>query len=264
MNYEGEISRMGDTVNIQSVSAPSVSTAYAAGSTLVAESALTDSQTVLSIDKTRVFNIYVDDITKAQSMPGLMDEGLRKAGVEVANSIDSYLAGLYIDAKDSTAAKGILGTSSTGSVQIKSTDAPGVIKAFVTAGRLLNERSVPNEGRWAIVTPYLHQVLLYGHAIQGGGFDMPNNQAITNGFVGRSLGFDVYVSNNVPTGKGTGSSAAVVTFGTNDAITYAGQLTEIEALRSQRRFADAVRGLYLFGAEVVQPTGIAKLFYRTT
>jgi hypothetical protein len=263
-NYEGEITRMGDTVNIQSVSSPTISTAYAAGSTIAKEENLTDSQTVLQINKTRTFNFFVDDIDRAQSMPGLMDEGVRKAGVGVANGIDSYLASLYVDAKDSSVAKGILGTSSTGSVQIKSTDAPGAIKALVTAGRLLNERSVPSEGRWAIVTPYFHQVLLYGHAIQGGGFDMPNDGSITNGFVGRSLGFDVYVSNNVPTGKGTGSSAAVVTFGTNDAITYAGQLTNIEARRSERRFADAVRGLYLFGAKVVQPTAIAKFFYRTT
>lgn len=266
-NYEGNISRFGDTVNIQSVSAPTISTAYAAGSTVVAEESLTDAQTVLSIDKTRVFNIFVDDIDRAQSMPGLMDEGMRKSGVGVANGIDSYLAGLYVDAKDSSVGTVQLGTTTAGSgaaITVKTTGVTAVMKAFITAGRLLNERSIPGEGRWAVITPYLHQVLLYGHAIQGDGFDMPNNQSLLNGFVGRSLGFDVYVSNNVPTGKGSSSNATICTFGTNDGITYAGQLTEVEALRSQRRFADAVRGLYLFGAKVVQPTAIAKFVYQTT
>ncbi len=266
-NYEGEISRMGDTVNIQSVTAPTVSTAYAAGSTVPLEAGLTDGQTVLNINKTRSFNFYVDDITKAQAMPGLMGEGMRKAGVAVANSIDTFLAGLYVDAKDSSVGTDALGTTSAGAgsaITVATTGVPAIMKAFVTAGRLLNERNVPGMGRWAVITPYLHQVLLYGHAIQGGGFDVPNDPSITNGFVGKALGFDVYVSNNVPSGKGSSSNATVCTFGTNDGITYAGQLTEVEALRSQRRFADAVRGLYLFGAKVVQPTAIAKFVYQTS
>jgi len=256
---------MGDTVNIQSVTAPTVSTAYAAGSTAPGASALTDAQTVLNINKTRTFNIYVDDITKAQSMPGLMNEGLRKAGVSVANSIDSYLAGLYVDAKDSSVGTDALGTTAAGGpIEVKSTQVEKVMKAFVTAGRLLNERNVPGMGRWAIITPFLHQVLLYGHAIQGTGYDVPNDPAITNGLVGKSLGFDIYVSNNVPTTMGSSAEATVCTFGVNDGITYAGQLTEVEALRSEKRFADAVRGLYLFGAKVVQPTAIAKFVYKTT
>lgn len=267
-NYEGEISRMGDTVNIQSVTAPTISTAYyVSASTVVAEENLTDAQTILQINKTRTFNIYVDDVVRAQSIPGLMDEGMRKAGVGVANGIDSYIAGLYTEAKASSVGTGQLGTTTAGSgaaIEIKTTGVPAVMKAFITAGRLLNERNIPGEGRWAIVSPYLHQVLLYGHAIQGGGFDMPNNQSLMNGFVGRSLGFDVYVSNNVPASKGSSSNATICTFGTNDGITYAGQLTNIEAMRSQRRFADTVRGLYLFGAKVVQPTALVKFVYQTT
>jgi hypothetical protein len=258
-NYEGEIQQMGDTVNIQSVTAPSVSTAYAAGSTVSGAANLTDAQTVLNINKTRTFNIFVDDIDRAQSMPGLMDEGMRKAGVAVANSIDTYLAGLYTAAKASSVGTGELGSTSS-AVEVKTTGAPTAIKALVTAGRLLDERNVPNMGRWMVVTPYFHQVLLYGKAIQGAGFDTPNDPAISNGFVGRALGFDIYVSNNV----NTGTTQIRQFFGTNDAITYADQLTKVEALRSEKRFADTVRGLYLFGAKVVQPTALGKFIIKTT
>ena len=40
---------------------------------------------------------------------------------------------------------------------------------------------------------------------------------------------------------------------TKRAIAFAEQLSEIEAYRPEKRFADAVKGLHLYGVKVVYP-----------
>jgi hypothetical protein len=40
---------------------------------------------------------------------------------------------------------------------------------------------------------------------------------------------------------------------TTRAIAFAEQLSEIEAYRPEKRFADAVKGLHLYGTKVVYP-----------
>ena len=46
---------------------------------------------------------------------------------------------------------------------------------------------------------------------------------------------------------------------TKRAIAFAEQLSEIEAYRPELRFADAVKGLHLYGAKVVYPNEIVCL-----
>ena len=41
--------------------------------------------------------------------------------------------------------------------------------------------------------------------------------------------------------------------GTNDAVTHPFQIQEVEAYRPEKRFGDAVKGLYVYGAGVVAP-----------
>jgi len=41
------------------------------------------------------------------------------------------------------------------------------------------------------------------------------------------------------------------------AWSYAEQISSVEGYRPQARFADAVKGLHLYGAKVVRPTALA-------
>ena len=52
--------------------------------------------------------------------------------------------------------------------------------------------------------------------------------------------------------------------GTRAAMTFASQITKTEALRSEVRFADRMRGLYVYGAKVMRPDGIATLVASQT
>ena len=41
-----------------------------------------------------------------------------------------------------------------------------------------------------------------------------------------------------------------------DAVTFANQITKVEAYRPERGFADGLKGLCLSGAKVIIPTGV--------
>ena len=80
--------------------------------------------------------------------------------------------------------------------------------------------------------------------------------------VGRIAGFDVYMSNNVKTGTGTDNGHTPyfeVTAQVADACTYAEQIIKTEAYRMEKRFADGVKGLHVYGAKVTNGNEIAKL-----
>ena len=60
----------------------------------------------------------------------------------------------------------------------------------------------------------------------------------------------IYVSNNVVIDE---NGFHQCLFRTKRAVTFAEQISEVEAYRPEKRFADAVKGLHLYGAKVVYP-----------
>nr|DAG66263.1 MAG TPA: Major capsid protein [Caudoviricetes sp.] len=70
------------------------------------------------------------------------------------------------------------------------------------------------------------------------------------------------MSNNVNTGTGTGTGKTPyfeVTAQVETATTYAEQIIKTEAYRMEKRFADGVKGLHVYGAKVTDGAQIAKL-----
>lgn len=65
-------------------------------------------------------------------------------------------------------------------------------------------------------------------------------------------GFTLRMSNNVPVAANKYSIMA----GTEMAISYAGQITEIEPYRPEKTFADAVKGLFVYGTKVIEPKAL--------
>ena len=71
--------------------------------------------------------------------------------------------------------------------------------------------------------------------------------------VGEAAGFQIHLSNNVPN---TNGAKYKILAGTAAAGSYAEQLVELEAYRVENNFCDGVKGLHVYGAKVVQPTGL--------
>jgi N4-gp56 family major capsid protein len=245
-DYEGEIKEKGNTVKISSIGAVTVSD-HSKNTDLTAPEALNDAQQVLVIEKAKYFNFQVDDVDRVQGTPAVMDQAMVEAAYALADQTDQYIAGLYTEAL----AANLLGT--TGSPTSIAT-AAAAYEALVDLGVLLTQSNIPTQGRWAIVPPWFYGRLLKDDRFVRAG-TVATDQVLRNGQIGEAAGFSVMQSNNVPN-DGAGAKYRVIA-GHPMAISFAEQVSKVEAYRPERRFADAVKGLHLYGAKLVRNQAIA-------
>lgn len=235
-SYEGEV-RFGNVLKLNRPD--SIVVQNYAGT--VTYQAPTSTQLTLTIDQKRYFAFKVDDISRIQANVDLVDLYSRRAAYSLADSVEQYIASFYTAAGAGTATLDI------------TTDAPKVYEAFVELGRLLDEKNVPRQERWVVVSPKVYAALLkdqnFIRSTETG------QQMLITGAVGEVAGFSVFVSNNVPVVATQHKCLA----GIKAAIAYAGNVEEIESIRLQDEFATGVRGLYVFGASVVEPDALAVL-----
>lgn len=244
-NYEGNITSSGDTVKITSISRPTIGT-YTKNSTTISPETLTDAQRSLLIDQSKYFAFEIDDIDLRQAVDGgaLMAEAAAEAAYGLADTADQYIASLYTGAD---AANAISTTSIT--------SATLAVTGLVNLKVKLDNANVPNQGRYVIVPPWYHGLLLQSSSftdLSASG----TTEALRNGVVGRAFGFDIMVSNNCVNVTG---DDWIVQAGYPGAIAFAEQIVNVEAYRPESAFADALKGLHLYGAKLVRPAGIATL-----
>ena len=80
-----------------------------------------------------------------------------------------------------------------------------------------------------------------------------NSESLEKGCIGVIGGCKVFVSNNIVVSEDVDVNFHKCFVRTKRAIAFAEQLSEIEAFRPERRFADAVKGLHLYGAKLIYP-----------
>lgn len=242
-DYVGDIATQGDTVHIVNVADPTVST-YTPDSDITIQ-ALTDAETTLVIDQAKSFSFQIDDVhaRQARNAGSLMAQAMAQASYKLRDTADSYVAGLI---KTGVDAGNALGAKTVDS-------ADKAFKLLIDLSIKLDEANVPTEGRFVVLTPGLE-----GYMLQDSRFVSASaygsSDPIQNGRIGRALGFDLYKSNNAPAGASTGK---IVVAGHPMAVTYADQIVSVEQGRMEKRFADYVKGLHLYGAKVVRPTAVA-------
>jgi hypothetical protein len=110
----------------------------------------------------------------------------------------------------------------------------------------MDQVNLPAENRFVVVPPWVKGLLLQNSTF----VTASAPEVVLNGQIGQIAGLNVLVSNNIKT---TGSAPVVshMIAGHPSAWTYAEQITNLEGLRLEGSFADAVRGLHLYGAKVL-------------
>ena len=224
-SYEGDC-KFARTVKILGVGEPTISVYD--GTTPLNYEKMTDKGQNLTIDQARAFSFLVDDIDTAQSVPGLREEYQRKAVHGLAVERDSYVASLIKAATNSTTATALT----------KEAVKEAIDEAIVA----LRERNFDEEGVIEI-TPAVYNVFKNEMIT----LSTNNPEYIKKGIVGVYDDFKVIMSNNMA----KDSSHAYCCVRGKKAIAFAGQINEVEALRSDEFFADLVRGLDTFGAKVI-------------
>ncbi len=253
-NYEGVIANQGDTVHINSIGAVTVKD-YTKNTNIADPEVLTTSDQTLDIDQAKYFNFQVDDVDKAQISGEIIDTAMGRSAYALADVSDAFLL--------KTIANGAASANKIGAkTTLTALTASNVYENIVKMRTLLDKANVPTTGRTIVVPPEVYALLLLDDRFAKSGSDSGQN-ALLNGMVGRVAGFDVFMSNNCVSGTdgGSGSTAYfVITAQVAAATTYAEQVIKTEAYRMEKRFADAVKGLHVYGAKVTDGSQIAAMY----
>ncbi len=236
--YEKE-SKNAKEVKILSVNRPTIRT-YTPGTALVRESAA-DSSQLLQLNQYRYFNFEVEDIDKAQSVPGLMEALTDEAGKGLALEGDKYVAEVVKAAADD----GEIAVSASEITLTKSNAVESVEAGFTVLYG--NDCKVSDtfylEVAPAVFTTYRQQLTE---------LSTNNPEILKKGAVGRINNAYVCIENCLP----ESDTAFYNILRTDKAVAFAEQIEKVEKYRPEDAFTDAVKGLYVFGAKVVRPAEI--------
>ncbi len=234
-DYEGEITEQGSVVKICGVGEIVVAS-YTKNTDMSAPQALSDTVKELTVDRAKYFNFQIDDIDRAQSNPKLMQAAMKVAASGLANEADKYVYSLYRDAG--------------GAVTLDECTKDNIIDAVIDARQLLYENNVGDVCDVVLeVSPAVATRLLKAKAV----LSTDNTESLERGCIGSICGCKVFVSNNVVVEEDIDVNYHKCLMRTKRAITFADQLSEVDAFRPEKRFADAVKGLHLYGAAVIYP-----------
>ena len=262
-DYEGEISSMGDKVIIRTVPTLTIRD-YVKGQNLLVEQPESPNVELL-IDKGKYFAFAANDIDKVQSDIKLIDTWSKDASEQLKITVDtSVLATVYADAasanKGATAgAKSAgydLGYTANSIALTKDT----ILDKIIDLGSVLSEQNVPEEGRW-IVLPTWAANLLKKSDLKDASLTGDGTSTLRNGRLGMIVKFTIYVSNNYTAVTDTYQCYNIIA-GHKAGITFATQMTKMETLRNPNDFGDVVRGLQVYGFEVIKPEALAVLYAR--
>ena len=235
--YEKE-SKNAKEVKILSVNRPTIRT-YVPGTPLTRESA-TDSSQLLKVDQYRYINFEVEDIVKAQSVPGLMEALTDEAAKGLALEGDKYVAEIVKAAADA----GEIAVSQVITLTNKNA-MESVEEGFATLYG--NDCKVSDtfylELAPKVFTTYRQQLTE---------LSTNNPEILKKGAVGKINNAFVCIENCLPASE----SAHYNILRTEKAVAFAEQIDKIEKYRPEDAFTDAIKGLYVFGAKIVRPKEI--------
>lgn len=257
-NYQMDASNAKE-VHIGKMTADITIGNYAKNTDISDPQILTDDDTILALDQQKFFNFYVDDIAKAQTRPNFMSEAMRKSAIAIAQTIDTKVS-----------ADVLLGVPVGNALEVDIDDAATVSEAGVALltvmSNLKTKMRVANISKsitpWAVLTPKYLDVLEKYFLLEGkSGVFLPgtSEQVLRSGFMGNLLGIDIFWSNRSPQSGNTGDITDIILSGTTDSFTYADNVTEVIAYRPEKRFGDAVKGLYVYGVKVTEPNQLFKI-----
>jgi hypothetical protein len=242
--YESD-SKNADTVNILFAAKPTIKT-YVPGTAITRE-AVDASRLQLVINQFKYFNIGMDDVYKAQTVPGAMEAMAQEGATALAEEGDKYVADLI---KAAATAAGTKVTVVAGGAISKANVVEKVEDAL--AGLYTNNVKV-SESLWFEVCPGFYKYLRPAMTE----LLTDNVEMAKKGIVGRYGNANVTIEILLPSATASGTTTTYNVIRTNHAVAFVEQIRKTEAYRVQDGFEDAIKALYCFGGLVVRPEEMA-------
>lgn len=247
-----------DSIAIPTLSEGSVSD-YTKNSTITYSAADAASQ-VLYIDQFKSYARGVDKVESDAAMTDVVRKVVDDASYQMAKSADTYLLQTVMsDGAGTTGGTGTRALGTTGtpiSVVIEDSDhSSGVLDYVGRISQRLDEADVPTENRWMICPPWFASYLDINKVLVTDG-SVSADDIYANGRVGRALGFDIRISNNVTNATAAKSE---IFAGHIDSVAFADSMADpVQIVDLQTTHGYGVKGLYRFGGKVIQSTALAK------
>jgi hypothetical protein len=305
-SYFGEIANYGDSVRI--IKEPEIAVrSYTRGKQIVPQE-LEDEDYTLVIDQANEFAFQIEDIEAAHSHVDFMDMASDRAAYKLKDAYDEhvlgYMTGYYKNSSGVWTARttfpGTKADSSADSDEFlaankldasdfgNGTNGQGIVvgvsgtydatplQILNRINRMMNENSVPQDGRWVVFDPVIVEKLMDENSkLVNADYNTGTVQTLANGRLGpnKIRGFRVYESNNLPylgtgpgtvvtTGTRTASNVGFILAGHDSAVATASQINKTEKFRSHDTFADVVRGLHMFGRKILRSEALYRAAYN--
>ncbi len=266
-DYEGEIKNKGDRVKIRTKPTITIRNYDADGA--IQFERPNGSTVELYIGNGKYFSEILDDVMEIQSDLNLLsmwsDDAAQQMKIKVDQDVLGGIQGGATTTNRGTTAGVItanvnLGVTNTGPLTVIGRDPTGsqveVVDVLLRMGQVLDEQNIPEQGRWVVIPSWMGRMIKQSELRQA----YLSGDSVTmlrNGRLGMIDRFTVYVSNLLPTGSDTNLNVAlqsgewIIYAGHPHALTFASQFSKIETLRSELTFGQILRGLQVYGYQVV-------------
>ena len=268
-DYAGEIAAFGDTVKI--IKEPEITVAAYTRAASTTKQYLTDQELTLVIDKANSFKFIVDDIEEKLSHINFASVGASSAAYTLKNTMDAEVLSAMFAGVSTSTPDHVLGGDGTGSAVANMTSGDPIdmgnggseispLAIMARMARLLDDSQVPEDQRWFVAKPEFYEELAATDSkLMSSDFNQGDG-GVRNGLVasGSIRGFQMYKSSNVPaTTNATGQCLA----GHMSSTATAQSILNIETLRDTDTFGDIVRGLHVYGRQVLRDDAMVKAVY---
>ena len=233
--FEGEILEKGSKVKICGLSPVTVGS-YTKNADIGDPETLSDFYSELEINHAKYFNFQIDDVDRAQGNPRVMEAALHNAASALADAAEKFVF--------------TLGSAASGYLENPTPTVENIMDTIIDARTMLLKEGVMDPSDIVIeVSPDIAGLILKAKVA----LSTDNTDSLENGCIGNVGGCKIFVSHNIPIIENEGKLCAMCLARTRRSIAFAEQLSEIEAYRPEHRFADAMKGLHLYGAKAVYP-----------
>jgi hypothetical protein len=269
-----EIQNQGDRVKIRTKPTITIRDYKADG--LLGLDRPTGGSVELYIGLGKYFSLILDDVMEVQSDLNLLSMWSDDAAQQLKITVDRDVLGGIVGAaaaanKGATAGVisgnlnlGIKGTPITVVGRQATPPVAGqieIIDVLLRLGQCLDEQNIPEAGRWVVMSSAcgrqikqseLRQAYLSGDPVS----------MLRNGRLGMVDRFTIYISNLLPSVATDATNFAAgeqpIFAGHAHGLTFASQISKVETLRSELTFGQILRGLQVYGYQVVDPSAIAQ------
>lgn len=268
-DYEGEIKNQGDRVRIRTKPTITIRN-YLADGTLQLERPEGNDLT-LYIGNGKYFNTILDDVMDVQSDLNALSMWSDDAAQQLKITVDSDVLGGILGGM-AAANRGTTAGAITSSINLGATTTPlatvsrsptagqvEILDVILRMGQVLDEQNIPEDGRWIVMPVWAVAQLKFSELRQA----YMTGDSITplrNGRVGMIDRFTVYSSNLLPAGVAGGLAAGefAIYAGHAHGLTFASQISKVETLRSEMTFGTILRGLQIYGYQIIDGSALAQ------